>query len=89
MSSALWKPVSMKQLVWPSKVASSGSPARKRRMFPTSTSPSKWVTDPAFESGRLAASPMTKTLGAAFDCRVCSSVGTKPSSSPRPGERPT
>ena len=31
MSSALWKPVSMKQLAWPSKPASSGSPARKRR----------------------------------------------------------
>ena len=31
MSSALWKPVSMKQLACPSKPASSGSPARKRR----------------------------------------------------------
>ena len=58
-------------------------------MFSTSTSPSKWVTDPAFEAGRLVASPMAKTLGLTFDCRVCSSVGTKSSSSPSPGERPT
>ena len=58
-------------------------------MFFTRTSPSKWVTDPAFDVGRLAASPMTKTLGRAFDCRVCSSVGTKLSSSPSPGDRPT
>ena len=58
-------------------------------MFSTRTSPSKWVTEPALEAGTLAASPMTKMLGAAFDCSVCSSVGTKLSSSPRPGERPT
>ena len=58
-------------------------------MLATSTSPSKWVTEPAFDAGTVAASPMTKTLGATLDCRVCSSVGTKPTSSPRPGERPT
>ena len=28
-------------------------------------------------------------FGATFDCRVCSSVGTKSSASPSPGERPT
>ena len=32
-------------------------------MFSTSTSPSKWVTEPALEAGRLAASPMAKTFG--------------------------
>ena len=32
--------------------------------FSTSVSPSKWVTDPAFEAGTLAASPITKTFGA-------------------------
>ena len=32
-------------------------------MFSTSTSPSKWVTDPALEIGSAAASPMTKTFG--------------------------
>ena len=58
-------------------------------MFSTSVSPSKCVTEPAFEVGRLVASPIAKTFGAALDCRVCGSVGTKPSSSPRPGERPT
>ena len=63
MSSALWNPVSMKQLACPSKPASSGSPARKRRMLSTRVSPSKWVTEPAFEPGTLAASPITKTFG--------------------------
>ena len=52
-------------------------------------SPSKCVTDPAFEAGTLAASPMTKMFGADLDCSVCSSVGTKFSASPSPGERPT
>ncbi len=56
-------------------------------MFSTSTSPSKWVTEPAFEIGTAAASPMAKTCGEAVDCSVCSSTGTKPSASPRPGER--
>ena len=46
-------------------------------MFSTSISPSKWVTDPALEAGTLAASPITKMFGAALDCSVCSSVGTK------------
>jgi hypothetical protein len=55
----------------------------------TSVSPSKWVAEPAFEVGRLAASPKAKTLGAALAWRVCRSVGTKPSSSPSPGERAT
>ena len=56
-------------------MASRGSPARNRRMFSTRTSPSKWVTDPALDTGRLAASPMTNILGRAFDCRVCSVGG--------------
>ena len=88
MSSALWKPVSMKQLACPSKTLS-GSPPMKRRMFSTSVSPSKCVTEPAFEVGRFVASPMAKTLGATLDCRVWGSVATNPSSSPRPGERAT
>ena len=33
-------------------------------MFSTSTSPSKWVTDPAFDAGTLVASPMAKMFGA-------------------------
>ena len=79
----------MKQLACPSNDASSSSPSMKRRMFSTSVSPSKCVTEPAFEVGRFVASPIANTLGATFDCRVCGSVATKPSSSPRPGERPT
>ena len=47
------------------------------------------MTEPAFDAGTLAASPITKMFGAALDCSVCSSVGTKSSSSPSPGERPT
>ena len=30
-------------------------------MFSTRTSPSKWVTEPAFEAGRSAASPMAQS----------------------------
>ena len=55
-------------------------------MFSTRTSPSKWVTDPAFEAGRLAASPMAKMFGATSDCSVCGSVATKSRASPSPGE---
>ena len=55
-------------------------------MFSTRASPSKCVTDPAFEIGRFAASPIANTFGFAFDCRVCSSVGTKSRSSPSPGD---
>ena len=40
-------------------------------MFSSRTSPSKWVTEPAFDVGTLAASPSTKMFGAASDCRVC------------------
>ena len=43
--------------------AASGWPARKDSMFATRTSPSKWVTDPAFEAGTSAASPSTKMFG--------------------------
>ncbi len=53
--------------------------------FSSSTSPSKCVTEPAFEIGTLAASPSTKTFGAASDCSVCGSAGTKFRSSPKPG----
>ena len=35
-------------------------------MLSTSVSPSKCVTEPALEAGTLAASPMTKTLGASL-----------------------
>jgi len=41
-------------------------------MLPTTVSPSQWVTDPAFDADTLAASPITKTLGATLDCNVCS-----------------
>ena len=58
-------------------------------MFALSVSPSKWVAEPALEVGRLAASPIAKTLSAALLCSVWMSTGTKPSSSPRPGERAT
>jgi len=37
----------MKQLVWPSNAASSGSPARYLVMFRARMSPSKLATDPA------------------------------------------
>ena len=57
-------------------------------MFPATTSPSKWATEPALDAGTSVASPITNTFGFALDCRVCRSAGTKPSSSPRPGERP-
>ena len=58
----------MKQLACPSKPASSSSPARKRATFSPSTSPSKCVTEPAFEVGRSVASPSAKTFG--FDRRL-------------------
>ena len=58
-------------------------------MFSTRTAPSKWVTDPAFEAGRLAASPMAKMFGAVSDCNVCGSVTTKSRASPRPGDSAT
>ena len=58
-------------------------------MFAVSVSASKWVTEPAFEVGRLVASPIAKTFGAACACSVCGSAGTKPVSSPSPGERST
>ena len=41
------------------------------------------------EVGRSVASPIAKMFGFAFVCSVCLSVGTKPSSSPSPGERST
>ena len=47
-------------------------------MFATSVSPSKCVTEPALEVGRFVASPIAKTFGAAFACRVRGSVATKP-----------
>src|SRR3972149_60083 len=59
----------MKQLAWPSYEASRLSPERNRRMFSTMPSPSKCVTEPAFDAGRFDASPITKTFGAAFDWR--------------------
>ena len=40
-------------------------------MFSTSTSPSKWVTEPALDGGTPVASPMANTFGAAADWRVC------------------
>ena len=46
-------------------------------------------TDPALEAGTLVASPRANTLGLAADWRVLGSVGTKSSSSPRPGDCPT
>ena len=58
-------------------------------MLATSVSPSKCVTEPAFDAGTVAASPITNTLGATVDCSVRSSVGTKSTASPSPGERPT
>ena len=56
-------------------------------MFSTRVSPSKCVTDPAFEIGRFAASPIANTFGFAFDCSVCSSVGTKSRVVAEPGRR--
>ena len=47
-------------------------------MLPARTSPSKWVTEPALDVGRSAASPMTKMLGRALDWSVCGSAGTNP-----------
>ena len=47
-------------------------------MFSTSTSPSKWVTEPAFEVGTSAASPSTKMLGFTVDCSVALSRRDEP-----------
>ena len=79
----------MKQFAWPSNVVSNSLPARKRWMFPVSTSPSKCVTEPAFDVGTFVASPIANTFGFATDWSVRRSVGTNPRSSPRPGERST
>ena len=54
-------------------------------MFAVSVSASKWVTDPAFEVGRLVASPIAKMFGAAFACSVCRSAGTKSGVVAEPG----
>jgi hypothetical protein len=89
IKSALRKPVSMKQLAWPSYPDSSSSPETKRATFSASTSASKCVTEPAFEVGRSVASPSAKTFGLTGVCSVRLLVGTKPSASPRPGERST
>src|SRR5487761_168727 len=88
MSNALSKPVSMKQFVCPSKLASGSSPANWRQTFRTRTSPSKWASEPALDAFRSVASPMTKTFGLTFASRVAR-VGTNPSGSPRPAERVT
>ena len=58
-------------------------------MFSVRTSASKCVTEPAFDTGRAAASPSAKTFGRAEDWRVAASVGTNPErvSQPfRPGD---
>ena len=54
-------------------------------MFSIRTSPSKWVTEPALDVGRLVASPIAKMFGAALACRVCWSVGTKSELVAQPG----
>ena len=55
-------------------------------MFSVRTSASKWVTEPAFDVGRLVASPIAKMFGAAFACSVCGSAMTNPRSSPSPSD---
>ena len=56
-------------------------------MFSVRTSASKCVTEPAFDVGRLVASPIAKMFGAAFACSVCGSAVTNPRSSPSPSDR--
>src|SRR3990172_5530536 len=55
----------MKQFACPSNEPVSGSPSRKRRTFSTSVSPSKCITEPAFEVGTFAESPIAKTVAPA------------------------
>ena len=54
-------------------------------MLATSVSPSKWVTEPALDVGRLVASPIAKTFGAAVACSVCGSVGDEAELVAEPG----
>ena len=53
----------MKQLACPSKPAVELLAGEEAAMFSSSTSPSKWVTEPAFEVGRSVASPSANTFG--------------------------
>ena len=47
-------------------------------MFSTTVSPSKCVTEPAFDVGTSVASPIAKTFRAAFAWSVWRSACTKP-----------
>ena len=47
-----------------------------RMKFVSNRSIWKCATEPAFDVGRSAASPMAKMLSWAFDSRVCRSTGT-------------
>ena len=53
----------MKQLAWPSNAAEGLAGQVGADVRIVKVSPSKWVTDPAFEAGIPAASPMAKMSG--------------------------